>query len=179
MFPMLLPNVSFHLHRFIRAQPILCAAILLSLGLFVVATLVLIEVRHATSQTIARYTVLGKTSEKPQVQAVASVMPVGLLPFSSAQVVQVLNDVSEKTGVPINEISFSLDEGSAQPFLRYRASFNVSAKYLAVRRFIDSVHSELHDVSLDSVSCTRENVDASLLKCDLVFSAFYAKADHG
>lgn len=182
MFPVMLSKFAFQLRRLARARPALSIATGVSALLFAGAAASVWELRQAKADALALINSLQRTAQVSSVQPPVDlkvIVPISLQPFNSAQMVQVFNDVAEKTSVPLNEVSFTLDEGSAQPFMRYRASFAVQAKYPAIRRFIDSVHSELHDVSLDSIACTRETLEAQFLKCDLVFSAFYAKEISG
>lgn len=178
---MLLPNTAFRLRQLVRAQPVLCSAIAISIMLFAGVVLTLLEIRRATAEVRLQVAALrvAAISRPIPVADQTVVVGVSLLPFNSAEMVQVFNNVADKTGVPMNEVSFTLDEGNARPFMRYRASFSVNANYLAIRRFIDSVHEELRDVSLDSIACYRAAADAQPPKCDMVLSGFFAKDARG
>lgn len=176
----LLPNAAFHLRRLVHGYPILCVGLTISVGLCIAAGLMLIEVRNATFAAIVEDARLRHAANGKFVAVLDDArVPKSLQPFNSAHLVQALNDASEKSSVPLNDVAFTLDDGPGQPFLRYRASFSVTANYVSVRRFIDRIHAELLDVSLDSISCAREAIDSQALKCSVVFSAFYARAQRG
>jgi hypothetical protein len=100
---------------------------------------------------------------------------VPLRPFSSAAVVQSLNDAASTSNLSVDDVTFSFEETPAQPYLRYRASLTIAGNYLSTRRFVELVRTTLTDVSLDSFSCTRKDIRDTGLTCDVTFSAFYRK----
>jgi hypothetical protein len=102
-----------------------------------------------------------------------------LTAFENTQLVDVLNRVAEESKLSLDEVSFVLDENANQPYLRYRATLTVSSTYPTIRRFLDQVRTSQPDISLDSITCTRDDIATVELTCDLVLSAFYRKADHG
>ena len=99
--------------------------------------------------------------------------------FNSAQLVNALNQVAANAKLPIDEVLYALDDTSGQPFLRYHVTLSSSATYPTVRRFIDQLLVDQPHVILEAISCSRDDIGATGLNCDLAFSAFYRKADHG
>ncbi|HEY8023538.1 MAG TPA: hypothetical protein VIF60_03160 [Burkholderiaceae bacterium] len=104
----------------------------------------------------------------------------GELPeFDNTSLVKVLNHLAGETKLTLDEVSFALDDNANQPFLRYRATLTVSSGYPTIRRFLDQVHAELPQASLDSIVCTRDDITTLEPTCDLIFSAFYRKPSGG
>jgi hypothetical protein len=93
--------------------------------------------------------------------------------FNSAELVSALNQVADAARLPIDEVTFTLDNTAKQPYLRYRFTLTAAASYPVIRRFVDRFGHELAHVSLDAIACTRDNVAKPGLTCDL---AFYRKA---
>ncbi|HSY26640.1 MAG TPA: hypothetical protein VK832_03970 [Burkholderiaceae bacterium] len=106
-------------------------------------------------------------------------MKMTLPAFNNTQLVEVLNDAAESSKLSLDEISFSLDENANQPYLRYHATLTVSSGYPAIRRFLDQVRLKQPEMSLDSITCTRDDITTVELACDLALSAFYRKEAHG
>ncbi|NML60932.1 hypothetical protein HHL21_07510 [Massilia sp. RP-1-19] len=172
----LLRVFSFQLHKVIRSQPALCISVSLASVFCVVAMIAFASANTAAiaSEALNRtLTVQGARKSNPQ--EAPPVLQETLRPFNSAQVLQVLSNVALETNLPLAEVTFSLEAGAAQPYLRYRAAFTATGTYSTIRRFVDQVHSSVGDVSLDAFSCTRKNIQDTTLACDLAFSAFYRK----
>jgi hypothetical protein len=96
--------------------------------------------------------------------------------FNSAELVSALNQVADAARLPIDEVTFTLDDTARQPYLRYQITLTVSASYPVIRRFVDRLRRELAHVSLDAITCSRDIVAKPGLTCDLAFFAFYRKA---
>lgn len=77
------------------------------------------------------------------------------------------------------EVSYSLDSPRDQPFQRYRIRHPVKAEYAKIRRFVAAIVSDMPNVTLDSIRCTRENLSDAVLACDLNFSAFFLADNNG
>lgn len=107
--------------------------------------------------------------------ALAATLPA----FNSAQLVNALNRLADESKLPLNEIAFALDANPAQPYLRYRATMSVSARYPVIRGFVEQLRITLANVSLDSITCAREDIGNTDLTCDLALSAFYRKDGRG
>lgn len=180
MYPQMLPVLVFHGRRLIQAQPLLCAAVGLSFILGVTA----VSFYASLLGSISRAETLQRTLSKADRPVTPAGKPVvlpfqSLLPFNGAQVLDTLNQVADETTLPLVEVSFVLDDSVNQPYLRYRASLTATASYATIRRFVDQVHANLMDVSLDAISCTRKDIRDVVLACDLRFSAFYRRQPGG
>lgn len=99
--------------------------------------------------------------------------------FSSTQLLKALHRAADESKLPLDEVQFALDNNGNQPYLRYRATLTVSSGYSAIRRFVDRMREALPDVSLDTISCSRDDIGGKDLTCDLTLSAFYGKGDRG
>jgi hypothetical protein len=178
-FP-LLPFLAFHLRRFRSTQPVLFVTLGLSILAFVIALCASLTMVAAGNEALSRYDSMKATPAKSPT-AVDTLPERGetLRPFNSAQMVTALNEVGARIGVAVNELTFTFDEGKTEPFIRYRASMTLNANYLAVRRYVDQVHADIPDTSLDSISCTRKGIDDALVTCELAFTAFFKKEERG
>jgi len=174
----ILPFLRFHLLRLYRAQPrVLMAlaasglALLMAMGVWIVQWQKADEAEQ-TEQAMRlaslRTALTGVTS--------APVARAPLPAFNSAELVSALNRVAEAARLPIDEVTFTLDDTARQPYLRYQITLTVSASYPAIRRFVDRFGRELAHVSLDAIACSRDIVAKPGLTCDLAFFAFYRKA---
>jgi len=113
---------------------------------------------------------IDQTGEKQQV---------ALPEFQSKHLVDALGRVAQETKLPLDEVQFSLDDNGNLPYLRYRATLTVSSSYPVIRRFLDLLREEVAAISLDAISCTRADIGAPELICELTLSAFYRKGGHG
>lgn len=100
---------------------------------------------------------------------------VGLQKFNSRVFTSQFHQVAVDVGLPIEEVSYSFEESDKLPYLRYRVTMTVKARYTDVRKFIAALASTMAHVSLDSIRCMREAGIAQPLSCDLAFSAFFLK----
>ncbi|MCG2583853.1 hypothetical protein [Massilia sp. TS11] len=99
--------------------------------------------------------------------------------FVNTQVAQILHQTADEVHLGLDEVSFSLEEGATTPYLRYRVTMSVSASYPLIRRFVDKLKLSPAELSLDSITCARENIASPGLGCELAFSAFYRKGTNG
>lgn len=172
----LLRVFSFELHKVIRSQPFLCIAVSLVSMLLILSIIAYASANAAAVEAVALNQKLSSERvPQPERERAAPILHQSLRPFDSAQFLQVLSDVALETSVPLPEVSFTLEAGPAQPYVRYRAALTATGTYATIRRFVDQMHSSLGDVSLDALSCTRKNIQDTTLDCDLAFSAFYRK----
>jgi len=179
---MLLPFLRFHGTRLYRAQPAVMLLLAVSCTASIAAALAFADQRREAKLALADLqrlqTAVGSmkaraTEGKPESNA-ASDLPA----FDNAGLVQSLNGIAAETQLPLDEVTYALDENSSEPFLRYRIMMRVSGGYRAVRGFSARLTADLHNVSLDSISCARKDVAVAPLNCDLVFSAFYPRGRH-
>ena len=99
--------------------------------------------------------------------------------FSSSALTADFHAIAADVKLPVDEVSYSLDSGANQPYLRYRVTLVVKTGYPEIRRFAAALVSVLPNVSLDSVRCGKEDAAAIPVSCQLAFSAFYRKGGHG
>jgi hypothetical protein len=176
----LLPFLLFHLRRYVARQTAQFALLALSALAMLTALVVSMGLSQAQADALARNAYLkSQQGADQQAVAVAPNAAVSLRAFDSAQAVKDFDDIADRSGISVTELTFTLDEGKTQPFLRYRASMTVAANYLAIRRFVDQVGTDVPDVSLDTISCSRKALDDPILNCDLVFTEFFKKDDRG
>jgi hypothetical protein len=177
----LLPVAVFRARRLARTQPGLCFASAGALALFLLAGMWLASASRARDDAEVQLAALQREwrTLPATMPAAISMRRPSLQPFNSAQVVDVLNKAGVKAGLAFKEVGFTLDDSKDNPYLRYQIALTVSANYLAIRRFTDTVHASLPDVALDSIRCSRESISAHLLKCDLTFSSFYRRGVSG
>jgi Tfp pilus assembly protein PilO len=175
-----LSSYQFHLRRLLRAQPGVFSAILLSGFVLVLALAMYIQQWHSADAAKQEWRSLNEHfREKGHPGNQGSEGQPVLKAFNNTQLVDVLNRVAEEAKLSLDEVSFVLDENDNQPYLRYHATLTVSAAYPAIRRFLDQVRAVQPDVSLDTITCTRDDIATVDLTCDLVLSAFYRKTGHG
>jgi hypothetical protein len=180
MYSQLLPFCSFHLRRIRSSQPILLASLVITCSAFLVALPTWLALVEAGKEVQAEYDALKMRAEK-NLPAVVIAPDQGemLRPFNSAYMVTALNEAATRAGVALNELNFTFDAGKTEPFIRYRVSMTVATNYLAMRRFVDQVKTDIPDVSLDSISCRRKGIEDPVLTCDLGFTAFFKKDERG
>jgi Tfp pilus assembly protein PilO len=99
--------------------------------------------------------------------------------FDNVALVQSLNTIAAESQLPLDEVAYALDEGRNEPYLRYRITLRVAGNYRAIRMFSDRFTLDMLNVSLDSISCARQDVTTVPLTCDLAFSAFYRRSLRG
>lgn len=112
----------------------------------------------------------------PPVNPLAAQQAATLEQFNSHQFTAQFHQTAAGVSLPLDEVAYSLEEGDKLPYLRYRVTTTVKARYLDVRKFIAALASDMPHVALDSIRCVRETGAAQPLSCDLAFSAFFLKA---
>lgn len=182
MFVELLPYCRFHLLRFWRAQPrtfAMLAVIVLWLLIASLAYLQQWQLSNLATQELSSLltnklnaNLVGRSNQS------GGQAPSELPPFNSAQLVKKLNEVATDIKLPVDEISFTLEDNN-QAYLRYRIKFSVVSTYPVIRHFVNQLRDVMPYVSLDNISCAREDIGIPELNCDLVFSAFYRQSRHG
>lgn len=176
----LVPLCRFHYFRLLHAAPWQLVSILIGCMMLTMATVLGLWLSQVHADAEIQNAVLTKKARSSLAAGatVKQTYPV-FQDFQSARLVHALNFLATRTGVPLTSVSYTLDEGGNHPYLRYRATLKVTSSYLSIREFIDGVRNGLQDVALDSISCTRENIKAVALNCELGFSAFYRKGSGG
>jgi hypothetical protein len=117
---------------------------------------------------------------RPAVEAEPATLPgQRLRAFESSHLVGLLREGAAVADVSIDEMSFSVEGAPSQPFVRYRAVFDVTAPYPAIRKFISHILGGSDGVVLDTVSCARKDLAAADVKCDLSVFVAYRRGERG
>lgn len=170
----------FQIRRLFRTQARLSFALLAAgLSFFLALTTYVWQWQRMTETEQALDLVTQKSSSLTKIATPLSQSKAELPTLNSAQLVTAIYQVADETQLPVDEISYALDDNLNQPYLRYRLNLSVSASYPVIRRFVDRFRTELSHVSLDTISCSREDIGVAVLSCDLSLSAFYRKAGNG
>ncbi|KQZ32565.1 hypothetical protein [Duganella sp. Root1480D1] len=104
---------------------------------------------------------------------------IDLKAFRSSHLLAILEHGASSANVKLDEISFAVEDSPNQPFVRYRASFQVLSRYPTVRKFISEILSGSEGVVLDTVSCRREDINAADVRCDISAYVAYREKAHG
>lgn len=169
----------FHLRRLYDSYPVNL------IGIAVSAILVLVAVSgaviaHRQANALA-YESRALLSSKPL--AAPAERPIGavlsLRPLHAAEVVKTFNSIAWELHVPVEEIAYSLDSTDRTPYQHYRITLTTKVGYSEIRKFLAILSSEMPNAALDSVHCSRPDAAAPALGCELAFSAFFSKVEHG
>ena len=175
--------LRFQLSRLIRIHPV---AMLILASMTVVAVVMavflvmqlqrLAELNVAISNARA-----AAQSVKPVIPEAASgsAAPIDLPEFESAPLVEVLNQTAADSGLPLEDVSYALEDGINQPYLRYRITMTLNGPYPLIRRLIEQLERRVPHMSLDSINCARKDIQSAALTCDLAFSAFFQRGKRG
>jgi Tfp pilus assembly protein PilO len=172
----------FHVIRLLRAQPVVIGALILSSIFVVLASLSYLQQWQQLNLQAQQLSELRAQSKQLQTTATLAT-PVtqasfDFPPFHSAKLVDAMTQLAFDSKLPINEVTYGLDDNANQPYLRYRVSLTAISSYPVIRRFVDQIPVTLPHVALESISCGREGIAATLLKCELAFSAIFKKEAH-
>jgi hypothetical protein len=99
--------------------------------------------------------------------------------FDSVPLLDAIIRGADIAGLKVDEVKFALDDSPAQTFLRYRATFLLTGRYLGMRNFVKQVNSTMQNSSLDGVHCRREDIDVADVECELTLSAWYRRSTRG
>ena len=176
----LLSWLRFYVLRIARVYPIALAvgALLFALGL-ATGLFLLGLIRH---EVVVRRDISAAMKSLSQPAAPATSQGSGRIDlprFEPNKFVEAINRLAVNTKLPLDEVSFILEDNRTLPYLRYRATLSVSAHYPAVRRFLDGLQADQPQVALDAISCERDDIGAADTACDVSLSAFYQRQDRG
>ncbi|WP_460536560.1 hypothetical protein [Chitinimonas naiadis] len=181
MWPPTFSAYFYALRRLANARPWLLGLVGLSLVVLSVSTVANLQQRrnlHNLRNEAGALRAAPKANSAVQAES-AKHGVIKLPAFKSAAFVDGLGKLADAAKLPMNEITFSLDDNADQPYLRYRATMTVEASYPAIRRFVEKVQADMDNVSLDTLNCTRADIDVAEVSCDLGLSAFYARGERG
>lgn len=173
---------AFHVRRVLRDHPVGGAAMAAATAVVALSAIVLFaKVQHRQQATaeLAELLAAARSAQMPPPVARAPSSLTRLPQFSSAELVDTVNQIAADLSLPVDEISYKLEDGPSTPYLRYRFTLSTKASYPLMRRFVDGMAMNLPHSILDSISCSREDIAAAALSCDLAFSAFFHKEGRG
>ncbi|AVR95249.1 hypothetical protein [Pseudoduganella armeniaca] len=128
--------------------------------------------------TALRHQRLAATA-RPQPSLATPTTAIPELPeFDSTEVVRAFTSIVADAGLPLEEVSYALEDVREQPYLRYRISLSVKSTYPQTRQAVAALASAMPHVALDGIRCSRESTAVAALGCELSFSAFFRKP-HG
>jgi hypothetical protein len=169
----------FYFRRAFQDYPVQITGIIVSLGLLSAILASLVVIRRQTDEAVHNKQVLiqSRSAAKPLEKPFD---PVVKLPeFNGASVVKSFNGIASDLHIPLDEILYSLDGNSRTPYLQYRIMLTTKAGYSDIRKFLAVLSSEMPNAALDAIRCARPDAAAATIGCELTFSAFFSKADHG
>jgi uncharacterized membrane protein YciS (DUF1049 family) len=102
---------------------------------------------------------------------------VDLPAFEGSALPRAILAASERVKLPIGDISYAFDEGRGEPYRRYRARFGTGTNYTAIRHFIRELQARDSNVTLDGISCSRQDMRSAALNCEVALSAFYRRGN--
>jgi hypothetical protein len=107
------------------------------------------------------------------------ITPVSLPQLRADELVKTFNDIAKDSAVPVDEVKYSLDSIVNVPYLRYHIILTTKAGYGQIRKFVAILSAEMPNLALDNIRCARADAAAADISCELVFSAFYSRVEHG
>ncbi|WP_188567707.1 GspMb/PilO family protein [Undibacterium terreum] len=172
---------EFYVRRQLQLRPRFIVCLSVALAALVVTALAAAQVafEHLNAEETIQEVIQQAKHRNQVIPSPSSISGTDLPRFDSAQLVEALHRVAEEVKLPADEISYALEGNENQAYLRYRVTLSVTASYPVIRKFAEHFQAQLPNVSLDSISCTRDDIAATALSCDLGLSAFYQKAVHG
>ena len=178
-----IPFLHFHILRMLRAQPLAVGVLLLCIALAAIATVALVG--QATRAHAAQAQLAELRAKATPAQLVNSPAPANLSaapdlpPFQSAQLVAILNETATDSGLVLDEVVYTLDNNSNQPYMRYRITMSLHATYPLIRRLVEQLNTKVPHVTLDAINCSRKDVVVAELNCDVAMSGFFRKGARG
>lgn len=167
----------------LRAQPIAVAVLALCVLLAAIAAVFLLAQANRARDAQALLDELrAKALTAPASKAVpAAAMwsAPDLPPFDSALLVSVLNETATESGLVLDEVVYTLDNNSNQPYMRYRITMSLNATYPLIRRLAEQLNTNVPHLTLDAINCSRKDIIVAELNCDMVMSGFFRKDRHG
>jgi hypothetical protein len=107
-----------------------------------------------------------------------STLPV-LPTLNTVSLVIAIREAGTATKINPREITYTLENQSGLPYIRYRARLSVEAAYPSIRQFVQNIVDTGPFVSLDGISCERIELKGSGPVCNITVSAFYKRDSDG
>lgn len=165
-----------------REQPFAFIALAVSIGIALCAAVALgSQMRRAEMAQTALAELRGTAVLKRSPDVAAHLLPaVPELPsFRSSELVTVLNQTAAESDLVLNEVTYSLDDNTNQPYLRYRINMTLHASYPLIRRLAEQLSAKVPHLTLDTIDCSRKDVVAAELSCEMGMSGFFKKGVGG
>jgi hypothetical protein len=173
-------RMEFQLRRLMQYQPIAFCVLLAGALVFAAGMAFYLQQLHREGALEDEWRRLNRQAKEHGQAKEQSGDGKVLLPiFDNTQLAGTLNEIAEANKMSLDEISFSLDENQTLPYARYHATLNLSSNYATMRKFLDQVRAKQPEMSLDSISCSRDDIATVELSCDIALSAFYRKGING
>jgi hypothetical protein len=170
----------FHAARWFANNPTSLLVFSLSITVSLVVLTLVVVSREQLQSLAQERTRLRLRPIATNVTGPAVDMKLELPGFAPGMLVKSFNSIASDMQVPVEEVAYVLDRSTTTPYLRYHVTLSTKAGYANIRKFIAVLSSELPNVALDSIRCSRQDAVAPTLDCELAFSAFFAKeVSHG
>lgn len=167
----------------VRSQPVALSALVLCVAAaFVAAVLLLAQAGRARAAQALLIELRAQSLAAPlsKVAPPAALLAApDLPPFDSAALVAVLNETATDSGLVLDEVAYTLDNNSNQPYMRYRITMSLHATYPLIRRLAEQLNTNVPHLTLDAINCSRKDVIVAELNCDMVMSGFFRKDRRG
>jgi hypothetical protein len=103
-----------------------------------------------------------------------------LLPaLNTVSLVVAIREAATATKINPRDITYTLENQSGQPYIRYQARLSVDAAYPSIRQFVQNIVDNESYTSLDAITCERIELKGSGPVCDITISAFYKRDSDG
>jgi hypothetical protein len=169
----------FYFRRAFQNYPVQFTGVIVCVGLLLVMLSGSLLIQRQTARLAQDQTALFQLRSSSRLQEKPFDPAVTLPSFSGAMVVKSFNGIASDLHIPLDEILYSLDDTPRTPYLQYRITLTTKAGYSDIRKFLAVLSSEMPNAALDAIRCGRPDAAAPTLGCELTFSAFFSKADHG
>lgn len=117
---------------------------------------------------------------QPGATPVPNINAVIVLPaLVTSDLVKTFNGIAKDSSIPVDDVAYILDNVDAIPYMRYRITLTTKAEYSQIRKFVAILSAEMPNVTLDTIRCSRTDIAATDLGCELVFSGFFSRAERG
>jgi len=167
-------SFRFYFLQLRQFHPALLAALLFASALFVLSVgiyFVNIEKLKTEQGAMAR----SLRSLSSAAGSATAVKTLALSPFDSTILVSAIEQEAAVAKVSTDAFTFALEDGPAQPYRRYRASFAMLGRYPQIRAAIAGILQKVPYSSLDSIKCTRDDIGEVDVNCTIKMSAFYKR----
>jgi hypothetical protein len=167
----------FHIRRLYYAHGIafISTLVLTGFALLACAGWALEATQLARTQAELRKLTVQQTRIPLQRSSTLPVLPA----LNTVSLVVAIREAATATKINPRDITYTLENQSGLPYIRYRARFSVEAAYPSIRQFVQNIVDTEPFISLDGISCERIELKGSGPVCDITISAFYKRDSDG